>query len=86
MRIALLFTFAICAVSQAQELYVVPDGVETRWASPENPAADRGRGATRNAGRKGGLGKTVPFQSVFFSSPEGRSFNASIPMPFRAIT
>ncbi|MDQ4120257.1 MAG: DUF2961 domain-containing protein [Acidobacteriota bacterium] len=30
-----------------------------------------------------GLGQTTQFQSVFFSNPEGRSFNAAIPMPFR---
>jgi len=29
------------------------------------------------------LGKGVPFQSEFFSSGEGRSFNCYIPMPFR---
>jgi hypothetical protein len=137
------------APAMAQVLYVVPDGVETRWASPENPTGERGKGASANGGRKGsafwplksgeqrtlaevktgsgmvrriwmtlndrsprmlrglrlemywdgarnpavsaplgdffgvGLGRMVPFQSVFFSSPEGRSFNASLPMPFR---
>ena len=30
-----------------------------------------------------GLGMKVPFQSVFFSDPEGRSFNCFIPMPFK---
>jgi hypothetical protein len=30
-----------------------------------------------------GLGQTTQFQSVFFSNPEGRSFNAIIPMPFK---
>jgi hypothetical protein len=30
-----------------------------------------------------GLGRIVPFESALFSSPEGRSFNASVPMPFR---
>jgi hypothetical protein len=30
-----------------------------------------------------GLGRTASFQSVFFSNPEGRSFNCYIPMPFR---
>src|ERR1051326_1883342 len=30
-----------------------------------------------------GLGQTAPFESVFFSSPEGHSFNALVPMPFR---
>ena len=29
------------------------------------------------------LGRTTSFQSAFFSSPEGRSFNCYIPMPFR---
>lgn len=133
----------------AQQLYELPDGVETRWASPENPAGERGKGALANGGRKGsaffvlkagesrtlaeaktgsgvvrriwmtlndrspkmlrglrlsmywdganspavdvpvgdffgvGLGRIVPFESALFSSPEGRSFNASIPMPFR---
>ncbi|HTU65575.1 MAG TPA: glycoside hydrolase family 172 protein [Steroidobacteraceae bacterium] len=133
----------------ADELYVVPDGVETRWASPENPGGERGQGGRENGGRKGaaffvlkagesrtlaqveggsgvvrrlwmtlndrspkmlrglrlemfwdgaaapavsapvgdffgvGLGRVVPFESALFSSPEGRSFNASVPMPFR---
>jgi hypothetical protein len=30
-----------------------------------------------------GLGQITQFQSVFFSNPEGRSFNAIIPMPFK---
>jgi hypothetical protein len=30
-----------------------------------------------------GLGKKVAFQSVFFTDPEGRSFNCYIPMPFK---
>ncbi len=30
-----------------------------------------------------GLGMKVPFQSAFFSDPEGRSFNCFIPMPFK---
>ncbi len=30
-----------------------------------------------------GLGKRVPFESVFFTDPEGRSFNCYIPMPFK---
>jgi hypothetical protein len=133
----------------AEELFVLPERVETRWASPENPIGERGAGAASNAGRKGspawtlkngesrtlaevtgragvirriwmtlterdpamlrgmridmfwdgarepavsaplgdffgvGLGRVVPFESEFFSSPEGRSFNASVPMPFR---
>lgn len=143
------FFIALSGTAAADELYVVPEGVETRWASPENPGGERGKGATANGGRKGaaffplaagesrtlaevkagsgvvrrlwmtlndrspkmlrglklemywdgaavpavsapvgdffgiGLGRIVPFQSALFSSPEGRSFNASVPMPFR---
>jgi hypothetical protein len=146
--VAIVLGFSVPA-AQAQALYVLPDGVETRWASPENPTGERGKAATANGGRKGaaffalkageqrtlayvpsgsgmvrriwmtlndrspkmlrglridmfwdgaktpavsaplgdffgvGLGSIVPFQSAIFSSPEGRSFNASVPMPFR---
>ncbi len=31
-----------------------------------------------------GLGRVVPFESALFSSPEGRSFNCYIPMPFKS--
>jgi len=145
--LALLITAAPAAF--AQSLYTLPDGIETHWASPENPTGERGKAATVNAGRKGapffvlkageqrvlasvksgsgmvrriwmtlndrsprmlrglridmywdgarspavsaplgdffgiGLGRIVPFQAALFSSPEGRSFNASVPMPFR---
>ncbi|HKV39566.1 MAG TPA: glycoside hydrolase family 172 protein [Blastocatellia bacterium] len=131
-------------------LYVVPDNVETLWASPENPKGERGKAAQANSGRKGspsfplkageqrvlaessgssgtirriwitisdrspkmlrgirldiywdgartpavsspigdffglGLGQMVTFQSALFASPEGRSFNCFIPMPFRS--
>lgn len=133
----------------AQSLYTLPEGVETRWASPENPLGEKGKGAQANGGRKGraairlkageqvtlaevhhssgtvrrieatisdrspamlrglkiemfwdearkpavsapfgdffgeGLGHMVAFQSAFFASPEGTSFNCYIPMPFR---
>ena len=130
-------------------LYIVPDAVETRWASPENPKGQKGRGGRDNAGRKGrasipvkageqlvlaearntsgavrriwitindrsprmlrglrldcwwdgaarpavsaplgdffgtGLGRMSRFECAVFSSPEGRSFNCLLPMPFR---
>jgi hypothetical protein len=145
----LLVALPAAQPAHAQSLYEMPAGVETRWASPENPKAERGQGASANAGRKGaanfrlkagesrtlaevasgsgivrrmwmtmldrtpkmlrglrismywdgartaavdaplgdffgvGLGRVVPFESALFSSPEGRSFNASVPMPFR---
>ncbi len=141
-------------------LYVLPKGVQTRWATAENPKAERGAGGKTKGGRKGtpcfglepgksqvvaevkgqsgmvrriwgtiigcwewgpkeererlgkmlrgaridmywdgedkpavsaplgdffchGLGKMSKFNSALFSSPEGRSFNCSIPMPFK---
>ena len=137
------------AALPAQQLYELPPGVESRWASPENPTGAKGAGARANAGRKGaptiaipagdsavlaqatgrsgmvrriwmtipdrspqmlrglridmywdgartpavsaplgdffglGLGRMTAFESALFSNPEGRSFNASVPMPFR---
>lgn len=136
-------------MSSEGPLYVVPDGVETRWASPENPKGEKGKAGQANAGRKGrpclplkprervvlaearrtsgtvrriwmtigdrsprmlrglrldcywdgakrpavsaplgdffgtGLGRMAKFQSALFTSPEGRSFNSFVPMPFR---
>src|SRR5690349_23883113 len=43
----------VSGAASSQALYVVPDGVETRWASAENPAGERGHGGVANAGRKG---------------------------------
>ncbi len=34
-------------------LFAVPEGVVTRWASPENPSGEVGKGGQANAGRKG---------------------------------
>jgi len=130
-------------------LYSVPEGIETRWATPENPRGRRGAGGRLHHGRKGfacwflrpgeelvlaeesgssgvvrriwmtlgdrtprmlralrldfrwdgasrpaasvplgdffgaTLGAMTPFESALFSSPEGRSFNCFVPMPFR---
>jgi len=144
-----LLAGVLCAPAFAQKLYEVPDGVETRWASPENPLGLKGQAGQVNAGRKGrpsidmkagsqlvlaevhgspgtvrriwatidkrtpqvlrgmridmywddsakpavsapfgdffgtGLGRMATFQSAAFASPEGRSFNCFLPMPFR---
>jgi hypothetical protein len=37
----------------AQSLYTLPEGIETRWASPENPLGEKSKGAQTNGGRKG---------------------------------
>jgi len=145
---ALLASFAFLP-ALAQSLYEIPDGVQTRWASPENPRGLKGKAAQENGGRKGrpnidlkpggqlvlaevhnssgtvrriwatidkrtpqvlrgmridmywdgaakpavsapfgdffgtGLGRLATFQSAAFASPEGRSFNCYLPMPFR---
>jgi hypothetical protein len=49
--ILLLFSFA--AALRAQALYELPEGVESRWASPENPTGQKGRAGTAAGGRKG---------------------------------
>ncbi len=133
----------------AQLLYEMPQAIESRVASGENPTGEKGKGGQANGGRKGaatvpikagesrvlaeakntsgmvrriwmtfpdptpeqlrsykiemywdgatkpavsapigdffgiGLGQKVQFESAFFSDPEGRSFNCTIPMPFR---
>lgn len=139
-------------------LFLKPKGIETRWASLENPKAEKGKAAQSRGGRKGaawsplksgesyvlaeekgtsgtirriwaticgekdgipiierdnkklrglrldfywdgskkpavsapfgdffgtGLGRVAPFQSIFFTNPEGKSFNCYIPMPFK---
>ena len=40
-------------VTLAQALFEMPDGVETRWASGENPKGEKGKAAQTNGGRKG---------------------------------
>jgi hypothetical protein len=146
---AAILTVLASGLVPAQRVYEIPDGVETRWASPENPRGEKGKAGQENAGRKGrpaidlkagaqlvlaevhnssgtvrriwatidkrtpqvlrgmridmywddaakpavsapfgdffgtGLGRMATFQSAAFASPEGRSFNCYLPMPFR---
>ncbi len=49
----LLVLFAAARGAVAQSLYEMPEGVETRWASGENPSAEKGGGGRANGGRKG---------------------------------
>jgi hypothetical protein len=54
-------TFLACAsVARAQSLYEMQD-LETRWASPENPTGEKGRGGTAAGGRKGS--PTIPIRA-----------------------
>ena len=143
------FILASWVVANAQSLFEMPSGVQSRWASAENWKAEKGQGGISNGGRKGsaafklkagetrvlaeasetsgvirriwmtindrspemlrgiyvrmywdgaespavdapigdffnqGLGRMATFENECFSSPEGRSFNCFIPMPFQ---
>ena len=48
------------AKAQEQELYVVPDGAETRWSSFENLNGKKGVGGTENQTAKGHAFEIVP--------------------------
>ena len=58
---ALALVFLPALVTRAQSIFEMPEGVETRWASGENPRAEKGRGAQANGGRKGS--PTVPIKA-----------------------
>jgi hypothetical protein len=62
LTISLLLSIACChaASIRAQSLYEMQDGVETRWASPENPTGARGQAARSNGGRKGAPNFRLP--------------------------
>lgn len=152
-NIYLFITVSLIFLNQSglgQELYQMQEHLHTKWASPENPAAEKGKGGMADFGRKGRyavrlepgdtlvlaeecsgttgtirriwmtlgdrtidqlmgltlnfywdqacrpavsapvgcffgmmLGDMIRYESALFTSPEGRSFNCYIPMPFR---
>lgn len=53
---------------------------EAYWDSAAKPAVSAPLGDFFSLG----LGKMATFQSALFASPEGRSFNCYVPMPFRS--
>lgn len=64
---SILLPACLCALliptlarAQAQELYTVPDGVETHWSSFENLNAVKGRGGAENQTAKGHAFEIVP--------------------------
>ena len=148
LSLAIAWVLLTGSAMAAQDLFHYQPA-EPRWASPENPAGQRGAGGRENRGGKGhpfdtlragqsltlaevsgsgvvrriwitisdrspgmlralrlemfwdgaerpavsvpfgdffgpGLGQTTPFENALFSSPEGRSFNSVVPMPFRS--
>jgi hypothetical protein len=50
---SLILAMAMLGTALAQKLYDMPVGVETRWASSENPTGAKGKAAQANGGRKG---------------------------------
>jgi hypothetical protein len=56
----IISTMPAVATAQQQELYVMPDGVETRWSSFENLHAQKGRGGAENQTAKGHAFEIVP--------------------------
>jgi hypothetical protein len=56
LQCVLLIVVMTCCGTQAafaQSLFEMPEGVESRWASGENPTGEKGKGAQANGGRKG---------------------------------
>ena len=53
--------------------------IEMYWDGESKPAVSAPIGDFFGIG----LGLAVPFENALFSNPEGRSFNFTIPMPFR---
>lgn len=49
-----MLLIAGCSLSKAtaQSLYTLPDGVQARWASAEDPGGEEGKGAQTDGGRK----------------------------------
>jgi hypothetical protein len=58
----------------AQSLFEMPEGVETRWASGENPAGEKGKAGQANGGRKGAPTIAIPAgQSRVLAEATGKS-------------
>jgi Protein of unknown function (DUF2961) len=49
----MIVLIASVKAAYAQALFEIPEGVESRWASGENPKGEKGKGGAANGGRKG---------------------------------
>src|ERR1044071_628442 len=58
--LSVLLLLGFTTQARAQALYEMQD-VESRWASPENPSGEKGRGGQAAGGRKGA--PTIPIKS-----------------------
>ena len=57
--VSLLVLLLVAGRIEAQAIYEVPDGVETRWYSFENPDGAKGAAAITQRGRKGAANKVI---------------------------
>jgi len=72
--LAALIALVPSSRASAQSLYEIPEGVITRWASPENPTGAKGQGARAAGGRKGSPTIAIPAgQSVVLAEARGTS-------------
>jgi hypothetical protein len=71
---ALVAVVASARSASAQPLYEIPEGVISRWASPENPTGAKGQAARAAGGRKGAPTVAVRAgQSVVLAEARGTS-------------
>lgn len=73
-RLAVFMVAWLPQMTPAQSLYELPQGVITRWASPENPTGAKGEAAAALGGRKGS--PTIPIrasESVVLAEAQGTS-------------
>ncbi len=68
-----------CTVSERTPVMLRSLRLQLFWDDATSPAVDVPLGDFFGIG----LGQKRPFESAFFSDPEGKSFNCFIPMPFR---
>ena len=72
--VAVLFSLGGPQEAGAQELYVFPEEVQTRWLSFENPDAAKGQGGKENQGAKGHAFETLdPGESATLADQSGVS-------------
>src|SRR5918998_1601429 len=75
-RSVLLFVLLLAAANAApaQSLFEMPEGVESRWASGENPTGEKGKAGQANGGRKGAPTVAIPAgQSRVLAEASGTS-------------
>jgi hypothetical protein len=61
-----------------QELYQMPTEIHTRWASPENPNALKGKGGLENYGRKGRASVRLPSKDTLVLAFESEGVSGTI--------